>query len=199
MKRNEKMLKQEKKWITDGERILFGPGQCYKICHVHRISIALQVIGALLVILTGSGVMIKDPNMGYMGSLAGFAVFLYGLHLNGIARAAGKEKGDGHAGLRFSETDFQDMDTGGFSRISLGGKRTYTVNQITVYSFLIRFMSLMVLILSGIRMLAGYQYMAVISFALAGVAFVYGRQVGKTARNAKRAALRKMAEAMESH
>ena len=91
------------------------------------------------------------------------------------------------------------MDTGGFSRISLGGKRTYTVNQITVYSFLIRFMSLMILILSGIRMLAGYQYMAVISFALAGVAFVYGRQVGKTARNAKRAALRKMAEAMESH
>lgn len=92
MKRNEKMLKQEKKWITDGERILFGPGQCYKICHVHRISIALQVIGALLVILTGSGVMIKDPNMGYMGSLAGFAVFLYGLHLNGIARAAGMQK-----------------------------------------------------------------------------------------------------------
>ena len=184
------MFRQEKRWITDGEQIFFGPGQGYKIQHIRLFSIGIQAAGVLLVILSGSGVSIKDPSVAYMVSLVGFAVFLYGIHLNGIARAAAKEAVAGLARRPWTED--------GKERVSLGGKRTCTVFQATVYAFLIRFLSFVVLILSGIRMLGGEQYMAIISFALAGVAFMYGRQLGKAARGVRMTALRRMEEEMRS-
>ena len=186
--------KKERKWLTDGERIFFGPGQCYKIRQLHIFSLIMQAAGILTVVLTGAGVLVSDELAAYMGSLIGFGIFLYGMHLNGIVRRA-KEEGitgeeeKGKPGID-SEKDQKDWFSEN-AQIRVGEKRTYSVMRLTVYSFLIRFLSLAALILSGIRILGGSQYIAIISFALAGVVFLYGRQMGKLARNAKRDAIRR--------
>ena len=82
--------KEEKvpKWIVDGNRVIFGPGQSYSVRSVWIFAIFLQVFGVLFVISTGSGILPFPKYAVTVCQLLGFAVFLFGIHIHKIARSA---------------------------------------------------------------------------------------------------------------
>ena len=82
-------------------------------------------------------------------------------------------------------------------KIVLGTKRSYTIFQIAVLSFVIRFLSVVLIILASVRILGGNQYGAIISLAIGVMIFIYGCRFRRISVEAKRAAMMEIMETMK--
>lgn len=87
------------KWIVDEENLIFGPRQSYPIHRVFIFAVTLQVLGICFVILMGTHSIPVNRYAEVLCQLFGFAVFLYGVHIHKIVRAAKEIMKERKAGL----------------------------------------------------------------------------------------------------
>lgn len=82
-------------------------------------------------------------------------------------------------------------------RIVFNGKRSYSIFQMSILSFFIRFLSVVLIILACVRLLSGNRYSAVISLFVGVFIFLYGRRFRKIALEAKKTAMLEIMKEVE--
>lgn len=65
------------------------------------------------------------------------------------------------------------------------GKHSYSINLLSLFSFIMKFMSLMIIVLSVTRVFVGNQIIAILSILMGALGFSFGIGYGKIANEAK--------------